>query len=141
LHQHSITDFASPLGFGLVKDRQHVAGFLPHHFSSVPTTQKAKVETIDLVSLLLHQPAVAYVSKNLPRMEELVEAPTRPLDDFEALGLTKLEKGQDLFIYGAKDAIRMLGGIRAAKQCVTCHGCQRGDLLGAFSYTLKVEKK
>ena len=30
----------------------------------------------------------------------------------------------------------MLGAIRSAKQCVQCHGGQRGDLLGAFSYTL-----
>jgi hypothetical protein len=30
----------------------------------------------------------------------------------------------------------MLGPIRATKQCTQCHGCERGELLGAFSYIL-----
>ncbi len=34
----------------------------------------------------------------------------------------------------------MLGAVRSAKQCVKCHGGSRGDLLGAFSYTLRAEK-
>ena len=29
--------------------------------------------------------------------------------------------------------VRVLGAIRAAKQCIDCHGGGRGDLLGAFS--------
>ena len=33
-------------------------------------------------------------------------------------------------------AYRMLGSLRAAKQCLDCHTASRGDLLGAFSYAL-----
>jgi hypothetical protein len=28
----------------------------------------------------------------------------------------------------------MLGAIRSTRQCLSCHGGNRGDLLGAFSY-------
>jgi len=31
----------------------------------------------------------------------------------------------------------MLGATYGAKQCVACHGGERGDLLGVFSYTLQ----
>jgi hypothetical protein len=77
---------------------------------------------------------VAYVSANLPRMEELRDAPTRPLDPFEVVGLEALRGGKDLFARGTDKQARMLGAIRATRQCLQCHG---GDLLGAFSYTLR----
>jgi hypothetical protein len=31
----------------------------------------------------------------------------------------------------------ILGAISGLKQCVACHGCAGGDLLGAFTYTLR----
>jgi hypothetical protein len=68
-------------------------------------------------------------------MDELRKAPTRPLDEFEAEGLKELRRGEDLFVRDAPSGRRMLGAVRSAKQCVACHGGQRGDLLGAFSYT------
>ena len=51
----------------------------------------------------------------------------------EADGLDALRKGDELFV---RDH-RMLGAVRATKQCLECHGGNRGDLLGAFSYTLR----
>jgi hypothetical protein len=70
-------------------------------------------------------------------MEELKGAPTRPLDAFESSGLTRLRRGDFLVVGEGKGHLRLLGVIRAVRQCVTCHGCERGDLLGAFSYTLR----
>jgi hypothetical protein len=95
------------------------------------------VETVDLVSLLCHTEPVAYVSADLPRMEELKGASTRPLDAFEASALTELRAGDLLVVSEGKGQMRLLGAIRAIRQCVECHGCERGDLLGAFSYTLR----
>jgi hypothetical protein len=80
---------------------------------------------------------VVYVSENLPRMEELRGAPTRPLDGFEASALEKLRRGEALLVADAPGGVRMLGALRSVKQCVDCHGGERGDLLGAFSYTLR----
>jgi hypothetical protein len=156
--EDSVSDFVFSHGWGFIKDRRHVAGFAGHRFTNVPapsdgwriqddlTDKHTKltepgtrwaVRTLDLVSLLLHEEPVAYVSEHLPAMDEARDAPTRPLDRFEGFGLAALRAGTDLFVGEDGDGLRMLGGIRSTAQCITCHGCRRGDLLGAFSYTLK----
>ncbi len=156
--EDSVTDFVFSRGWGFVKDRRHVAGFAGHRFTAVPapsdgwriqddlTDKHTKlpepatrwaVQTLDLVGLLLHEEPVVYVSEHLPAMDEARDAPTRPLDRFEAFGLAALCAGDDLFVSVDGDGLRMLGGIRSTAQCVACHGCRRGDLLGAFSYMLK----
>lgn len=137
-HQDSVMDFANPMGFGYFKDRRHVAGFQPHQFSRLPkATERWSVRRVDLVGLLMHREPLAYVSANLPRMDELRKAPTRALDRFESSALEKLRKGEDLVVGSAGERLWMLGAIRSAKQCVECHGGERGDLLGAFSYALQ----
>jgi hypothetical protein len=78
-----------------------------------------------------------YVSESLPRMDKLRGAPTRPLDGFEAAALEKLRRGEHLLAANAPEGVRMLGAIRSLKQCASCPGGARGDLLGAFSYTLR----
>lgn len=138
LHEKSIVDFVHPKGFGYFKDRAHVAGFQAHGFSQVPAEKPIEVETIELVGLLHSEPRV-YLSPNLPRMDELKTAPTRSLDAFENSGVANLRKGEDLFARPENGTIRMLGAIRSTKQCVSCHGGQRGDLLGAFSYVLRAK--
>jgi hypothetical protein len=141
-HQEGIVDFVHPAGFGFFKDRQHVAGFQAHQFSRVPSAKEQwQVQTVDLVSLLMHEEPVAYVSEYLPRMDQLQKAPTRPLDPFETTGLAQLRQGEELFFGKEGDHMLMLGAIRNAKQCMDCHGGERGDLLGAFSYTLKRNDK
>jgi hypothetical protein len=144
MHEKGITEFVNPQGFGYIKDRQHVKGFQSHHFRSVPRladswpgTDRWIVQSLELVSLLKHEEPVAYLSKNLPRMDELRDAPTRPLDSFEKSALAALQSGEDLQVDTAADQIRMLGSIRAVKQCLACHRVTRGELLGAFSYTLR----
>jgi hypothetical protein len=138
LHKDSFVDFVHPNGFGYVKDLRHVAGFQPHQFSQTPSSAAEwQVQTLELVGLLLHDEPVVYVSEHLPRMDELVEMPTRALDKFETIGLEALRGGDDLFVRDiAVGTKRMLGPLRSTKQCITCHGCGYGDLLGAFSYTL-----
>ena len=44
--------------------------------------------------------------------------------------------GDDLALEVHTHRIRMLGALRASKQCVQCHQVPRGELLGAFSYEL-----
>jgi hypothetical protein len=120
-----------------MRDRRHVAGFVSHGFSEVPdSTLRWRVERLDLIGLLLHPEPVAYVSDKLPAMDELRAAPTRKPDTFEAVGLEALRAGQTLYLSPAGERPRMLGAVRNARQCVGCHGGERGDLLGAFSYVL-----
>jgi hypothetical protein len=137
VHERSVVDFVYPLGFGFFKDRRHVAGFQPHEFSEVPQPGRWTVQRVELVGLLMHAQPVTYLSEHLPRMDELREAPTRSLNRFEAAGLEQLRQGEDLHVERTAGGLRMLGAIRSVKQCVGCHGGQRGDLLGAFSYSLR----
>jgi hypothetical protein len=142
LHQASVVDFVNPVGFGYIKDRRHVAGFQDLRISQAPTPDRPwTLQTLDLIGLVLHEKPTAYVSEYLPRMEELRAAPTRDLDDFESAGLLALQRGEDLFFRERENERRMLGAIRAARQCLACHEVERGDLLGAFSYRMTADGK
>ncbi len=143
LHSISLRSFINTRGFGYVnKVNRQIAGFQEHHFYEEPgkdenqVTHPWKVQRIELVSLLKHPEPCVYLSDNLPRMDELRKAKTRPLDGFEAARLPNLLKGDDLSFVQTESAVRVLGAIRAAKQCLDCHSVERGDLLGAFSYRL-----
>jgi hypothetical protein len=136
----SILDFVNPSGFGYIKDRRHVTGFETHRFGQVPAPAKRwTVQTLELVSLLLNVEPAVYVSDHLPKMEPHRDVPIRPLDRFERFGLGNLRHGEDLFIASERESVRMIGAVRSTSQCMVCHDCQRGDLLGAFTYTLKRE--
>jgi hypothetical protein len=129
IHKQSLTDFATNRS-----PAQASAGPSPND------PRKAKiweVKSIDLVGLLMHEEPVVYVSDKL-EMTKLKQVPTRSLDFFESAGLEKLQKGEDLFARSQKETIRLLGAVRAQKQCLSCHDVAEGRLLGAFSYTLRV---
>jgi hypothetical protein len=139
-HRDSVLDFVNKKGFGYVMDRDHVRGFQSHRFQAMPELPaRWKVENLQLVSLLKHAEPVAYVTGYLPRMDQMGEAATRPLDDFEKAGLLDLQKGETLAVRSGPDRLRMLGAVRAVDECLKCHDAGRGDLLGAFSYTLRRE--
>lgn len=150
-HSVGLFSFLNPGSLGYVKDRDQVAGFQAHQFRHAPELnhflapppkgrEKAKerwvLRRLELVSLLKHDKPVAYVSDELPRMDKLKEARTRPLDAFEEQGLKRLQGGQDLVTEATTNRIRMLGSLRAGKQCLDCHRAERGELLGTFSYEL-----
>lgn len=144
LHNSGVDDFLDADRMGLVRDREHVAGFQPHRFTKVPEvvyakeqqTASWKIARLELVSLLKHDTPVAYVSKNLPQMDELRDAPTRPLDAFERNSIDRLRADEDVMIDETPDRIRMVGSLRAAKNCLDCHSVRRGELLGALTYEL-----
>jgi hypothetical protein len=134
----SVFDFVNSRGFGYIKDRRHVAGFETHRFSRTPElASRWKVRNLELVSLILHDPPEVYVSDHLPQMDAMHDTPTRPPDRFELFGLDTLKQGEDLFIAEDGAGLRMMGAIRGVKPCIACHGGRRGDLLGAFSYSLQ----
>jgi len=123
-----------------VRSRSEVAGFQAHAFSQMPRFNYSPwhVHTVELVSLLKHDPPAVYVSDNLPRMEELRDAPTRELESFELAALDKLRSGEGLVVEPDPGVmLRMVGAIRAGRQCLDCHQGPRGALLGAFTYRLK----
>lgn len=144
MHRDGIVDFVNPEGFGYVKSRKEVLGFQSHGFREIPAiaarageTSKWQIVSLELVSLLKHDPPAAYVSRHLPRMAELIDAPTRPLDPFESTALAKLRAGGELVVDSTAEEIRMLGPLRAYKECRQCHQVEDRALLGAFTYRLR----
>ena len=139
LHARGVLDFVNPAGFGFIKDRRHVAGFQPHAFSEIPAApEKWTVERVELIGLLLNPDPVVYLSEQLPAMDRLRAVPIRRLDEVEQAGLAALRKGEDLHTVWAAGRLRMVGSLRNGNQCLGCHGGERADLLGAFSYSVRV---
>jgi hypothetical protein len=136
-HKNGMIDFFHSWTFGFVKDRGHVAGFKPHGFRFFSETKHWRVQHVLLIGTLLNRDPVVYLTEKLPSMEQIRQGKTRPLDYFEEPGLASLRQGEDLYIAQKEDTLRMLGALRATKTCQQCHDAQIGDLLGAFSYTLR----
>lgn len=134
---------------GFARDIDHVADFAPHRLvnkrrirmdqpfgsydrsSSAAPDRNWELKSLQLVSLLKHKRAQVYVSKQLPNMASS-DSELRDLDSFEESSLKKLYSGEDLCIEGRENQVRMLGSLRAIRQCLDCHTVRRGDLLGAF---------
>jgi hypothetical protein len=149
-HLRGEMNFLNLTGFGYVQDREHVAGFQAHQFRSFPQwgagpslpreedreKEHWLVARLELVSLLKQKEPAVYVATELPRMEELKKGMTRPPMEFETQALKALRDGEDLVSEATTNHIRMMGALRASKQCLECHQVRRGDLLGAFSYDL-----
>jgi hypothetical protein len=142
MHFNGEGDFLNQDRMGYARDRDHVAGFQSHQFSRLPMANRDQpragwqVARLELISLLKHDTPVAYVSKNLPRMDELRDAPTRPLHPSEIKAVARLRSAEDVVIDEYPDHIRMVGSLRASKDCLHCHAVERGDLLGALTYEL-----
>ena len=139
LHQLGLLAFLNPFGFGYMKDREHVAGFESHRFRFAPThhTGRWRIDHIQLVGILTHEEPLVYLTDKMPSMEQIRHGKARALDFFEEVALPALRDGEDLYIVQKNDTIRMLGAVRATKTCQKCHDAEIGDLLGAFSYTLR----
>jgi hypothetical protein len=143
LHESGMADFVDLDRIGYVEDRDHVAGFVGHRFTRMPDLDVGRqsspawqIARLELVSLLKHKDTAVYVSKNLPQMDELRDAPIRPLNDFERAAVDRLRSDEDVVIDEMPDRIRMVGSLRANKNCRSCHSVQRGELLGALTYEL-----
>ncbi len=144
----NITEFVPIASLGYIKDRRQAAGFLPHgqrdyaqpddYYSDHrhEVFKQYTLRRLDLISLLLHETPVAYVTETLPSMERVKDLQTRPLDAFESVGLLKLRAGEDLYAREYLGHTRLVGALRNAKQCMACHDGAYGDMLGAFSYDL-----
>ncbi|HTU26434.1 MAG TPA: hypothetical protein VMF30_13595, partial [Pirellulales bacterium] len=141
LHEIGENDLLNPERFGYVRDVDHVAGFQPHRFTKLPELEGRKqlrwlLVRLELIGLLKYDRPKAYVTENLPRLDELGEAATRDVDDFEQAALTRLQTDQDVVIDESPTEIRMVGSLRAGNDCLECHSVRRGELIGALTYRL-----
>ena len=75
-------------------------------------------------------------ANKVPDMKPADDVPTRALDAFEKAALESLRGGEDLKAEKRGKQLRALGPIYAGAACVKCHD-QKGQMLGAFTYTLE----
>ena len=136
-----VRQFTERINGVYIPTRQQAVGFVPHAFADPPKIHGSSAEDwqlsrLELVSLLKFDAPRVYLSEHLPRMDELRNAETRPADEFEQQALQQLRNGEDIVVDQQLNTIRMVGAVRATKQCLDCHSVRRGELLGAFSYLL-----
>jgi hypothetical protein len=145
-HHLAAADFVSVDRIGYVKSKDQVAGFESHRFADLRheldrnnySSQPLywQVVRLELVGLLRESPRV-YTSATPPPLDQLADAPHRPLNDFEKSALPQLATQQDLVVSNQPGKIDMLGALRAGTSCIECHEGPRGKLLGAFSYQIE----
>ncbi len=96
------------------------------------------IDRVELVSLLTDDEPSVYVLDEMATPALARQAKRRPLDEFERLGLEALRRGEEL-VWTREAPTRMFGAICAKAACLHCHAnAKEGDLLGAFTYYLKV---
>jgi hypothetical protein len=96
------------------------------------------IDRVELVSLLTDDEPSVYVLDEIATPPLARQAKRRPLDEFERRGLNAVRFGEEL-VWTREAPTRMFGAIRAREDCLHCHAnAKKGDLLGAFTYYLKV---
>lgn len=146
IHSGSVKDFFKPKPPAKPKEVAIARAWTINEISGTAFDRNKKVweaKSVELVGLLNHEHPVVYIAETLADMHRTQAAKTRELDDFEAAGLVALQNGQDLFARSRDGVIRLMGSVRARNgcangECLACHVEKKeGDLLGAFSYTLR----
>ncbi len=107
-------------------------------FNEPATATEWKLVRMELIGLLKHATPVSYVSPNVPKMNELKNVPTAPLNSFEQGAIDRLRSNleEDAVVKDGKDEIQIVGALRASEKCRGCHAVKRGELLGALTYRL-----
>jgi hypothetical protein len=95
-----------------------------------------RVQSAQLVGLAKNPKPVVYESNKMPGMKDVKDLPTRDLNVFETRALDSIRGGETLLAEKTGKEIRMMAPIYAGSRCISCHD-QKGQLLGAFTYTLE----
>lgn len=137
MHDYYVRRFESSPGFGMSRMAQPLmldrSGVLDLGRMSYA------VQSVELVGLLHRSTPVVYV----PMMHGTKIDPSfesRDLTDFEKNSLDAFLGGSDIASTGGDKAgrLRCTGTLRAKASCLGCHKSKKaGDLLGAFTYTLR----
>jgi len=96
----------------------------------------------ELIGILLDEKPVAYDTTGIEniaaftRTKKNAQMKTRSLDKHETAALDKLRQGEEIIVSENVERVSIVGAIRAKKDCIGCHECNEGTLLGAFSYKL-----
>jgi hypothetical protein len=131
VHRRTVYIFENKAGFGYIRM------FWYNNDRGVEVASRA-VDRVELLSLLTDDEPSVYVLDEMATPPLARHAKRRPLDEFERLGLDAVRRGEEL-VWTREAPTRMFGAIRAEADCLHCHAnAKEGDLLGAFTYYLKI---
>ncbi len=144
LNRYYVDNFLKSPGFGMSRNWQGPANEPPppstilmtKQLDGLPVATAYNVAVPQLIGIARHNPPVVFVtSRHLPGGKFA----TRPLTDFEERALAELTAGRETVVDDNQTHPKMVGAIRAQEGCLQCHeGSKIGDVLGAFTYDLKV---
>ncbi|HYF48099.1 MAG TPA: hypothetical protein VEJ63_01740, partial [Planctomycetota bacterium] len=95
---------------------------------------------------------VVYLKRQVRSHHTAKNAPHRAMNRFETAAISKLPAAraaadiparwrispEDVIVERQSNGdVRVLGAIRTTKSCYDCHATKEGELLGAFTYTLR----
>jgi hypothetical protein len=98
------------------------------------------LDSVELVGLIHREVPVVYTPRLHNSGFDAKVFESRPLSDFETESLGGFQTGKGIASTpeGKPGAMHCIGALRAKDSCLACHKAARaGDLLGAFTYTLR----
>jgi hypothetical protein len=142
MHAEYTARFESSRGFGLTR---MVSGTMLDRSGILDLGQaKYSIASLELVGLMRSDTPVVYNALFHDQPLDSMREKTRDVTDFERTALASFRAGDDMAMAPVDNAgvLRCMGPLRAKADCVQCHQNKKnGDLLGAFSYTLRPQPK
>lgn len=136
MHDTYVSRFESAEGFGLSRMLRPI--MLDREGVLEAGRSRYELVNVELVGLLKHPEPVVYRTRLHGMTSETVG--TRSLTGFETDSLAGFRSGKD--VTSAADekggTLQCVGSLRAKASCLRCHTDKKaGDLLGAFTYSLR----
>ena len=138
MHAEYTARFESAPGFGL--SRMATGSMVDRSGTLDLGRAKYTIQSIELVGLLRSDTPVVYESLYHNLLVDSMRSKTRAMTAFERTALASFRDGGDMAIAPPDDSgvLHCMGTLRAKHSCVQCHQSKKGgELLGAFSYTLR----
>ena len=144
MHRRFLEHFKSAVGLGRsrmisptlrVHDDMRLTITLNDEGSPAETV-RYQLKRLELIGIARHAVPVAFVIGS--HVDRSGVDRTRALTAFEQNALERLRLGHDTVADTTRAGRAVVGAIRAAGECASCHtSATAGDLLGAFSYDLE----
>ena len=155
MHKAYTKNFVDSEGFGISRIRTF----------DEPSERRIRIEgkpyvvaKVQLIGLMSEKPVVYESSWVNILRKSLEKYEQRAMNDFEKLAVSKLKKGSELVwsfeeikppqdsavlspfellqIRTPSSKYELIAPLRASEECISCHDVNKGDLLGAYSYTM-----
>lgn len=142
-HQTAVTTFVQNEGFGIARLKK--AG-LWNIISVMWKDEEYSVYPVRLIGTTKEQGYRLFPDNVPPRKKKIRTTENRLLTESEHSAIDQLRSNSSQMIElppedrSKKKSLRLFAPILATKDCLKCHDCNEGDMLGAFDYHLDLKK-